>query len=113
MGQYDSLNPDVIYFMHSTKTSKWHTHELLDFYAILFILSGQAEFQVGTDEFVGSAGQAIILKPGEERFVYSNDMHYVALDFQLPPGQSIDLPRFIKVHNPDIYIHRIPETQDL
>ena len=77
MGQYDSLNPDVIYFMHSTKTSKWHTHELLDFYAILFILSGQAEFQVGTDEFVGSAGQAIILKPGEERFVYSNDMHYV------------------------------------
>lgn len=104
MGQYDSLNPDVIYFMHSTKTSKWHTHELLDFYAILFILSGQAEFQVGTDEFVGSAGQAIILKPGEERFVYSNDMHYVALDFQLPPGQSIDLPRFIKVHNPDIYM---------
>lgn len=84
MGQYDSLNPDVIYFMHSTKTSKWHTHELLDFYAILFILSGQAAFQVGTDEFVGSAGQAIILKPGEKRFVYSNDMHYAALDFQLP-----------------------------
>lgn len=103
MGKYDDLNPNVIYFMHSTKTSKWSTHEVLDFYAVLFILSGAAEFHVGGDDFFGRAGDVVVLKPGEERFVYSNDMHYVALDFQLPEGQTVDLPRIIKIQDVGIY----------
>ena len=83
MNVFEGVNPNIIYFIHSSKKSRWSTHEIIDFHSFVFVLDGGVTYFIEGEKYEAVKGDVVYIPPGKERLAFTSDMHYVAVDFTL------------------------------
>jgi len=109
MNFYEELNPDIIYFMHSSKKHKWRTHEIIDFYSLVFVLDGGVKYIIEGEDYEAEQGDVVFIPPGKERTAWTSDMHYVAIDFILDNEVEFPFQTVMKIPQINSYIKYFEE----
>lgn len=86
------LHPQMSYFVYKECTSAWKIeHQTVNFYSLVFILSGKAHYIIDGIKYEPVAGNVVFVKNGSVRTAWTERMSCVALDFVLAQGEDINL----------------------
>lgn len=84
------LHPQMNYFVCKECTPAWKIeHQTVDFYSLVFILSGNAHYIIDGIKYEPIAGNVVFVKYGSARTAWTERMRCVALDFTLSEGENI------------------------
>ncbi len=72
--------------------------DVVSYYDITIVFSGSLAYYINSEKHVISAGEAIVICPGDHRYRVANDceVHYASLNFFDPSRSAPSLPRHIK-----------------
>lgn len=86
------LHPQMNYFVYKECTPAWKIdHQAINFYSLVFILSGKAHYIIDGINYEPAAGTVVFVKCGSVRTAWTERMSCVALDFILSEGEDINL----------------------
>lgn len=87
------LHPALSYFVLKDCSATWRLNNpAIAFYELVFFLKGEAEYYIDGARYHIEAGSVLFLRPGSSRLATTPGMSCAALDFHLPPGETLLLP---------------------
>lgn len=97
MNQYKDLNPEIEYFVYSKRDTNWKLDDLMRIHSFLFILDGEARYEIEGKQYRVGKDNLIYIKPNTYRKATTERMNLVSIDFSLPDYCQLDLPVVLNI----------------